>query len=183
MGYFYPSVSSQILVFCSHIKGTYPLLESSALAERFRLSLVRALFMLTFLQNFAMAPKEYNLMLDSTFSCLGKEWEGFNEKFLTKLLDNSLEGISDYATLFFDGIQASQQPGGTVIVLSPDSPLTARPSSSSSTNPAATPVTARRLAPTSASGSAATDADDEDEDVPDTGVVALHPNMLNDPKY
>ena len=130
-----------------------------------------------------MAPKEYNLAIDFKFSGKHKDWEATNEKFLTKLLDNGLEFVPDYAQLFFDAIQASHKPGGG-FSLDPPDPIPAD---------GATPATARRLPTTGRSAAPALGAgasDDEDitadnESPTDDGEekIMLMPWMLNDPKY
>ena len=128
-------------------------------------------------------PKEYNLTLEGeTFSSLHKDWEPLNEKFITKLMDNGLEFVSDYAQIFFDAIQASQQPGAGV-----ETPGSQTPPTAGSTS---TPATARVLT---------TRPDDEDTGSAAGGPVSgtgsassahstpltqpLHPSMLSDPAY
>ena len=130
-----------------------------------------------------MAPKEYNLTLDSKLSGKRKDWETFHEQWLTKLLDNGLECVTDYGLCFFNAIQASQKPGGEVQI--PPPPQQAVTSSTVDS----TPVTARRLATGAAGPASGAGASDGEEDGDSAGsansgdTVVLHLWMLNDPKY
>lgn len=63
-----------------------------------------------------MPPKEYNLALDYRFDGLHEHWETYGDHLLTKCMDNLLELLPDYATLFFNAIQASQQPGNGYMI-------------------------------------------------------------------
>jgi hypothetical protein len=46
-------------------------------------------------------PKEYNLVLDYDFDCSQKKWDTLNKKFVSKLMDNQLEFVLDFAHCFF----------------------------------------------------------------------------------
>ena len=107
-----------------------------------------------------MPPKEYNLQLNETFDGDRKHWEAYNEKFITKLMDNNLENVIDISTILFDYIQDSHKPGGEIAVPAPISdraPVTP-----------GTAATSRRLAremgKLATAGGAAVPSDDEEDE-------------------
>ena len=57
--------------------------------------------------------------MEEKFDCKRKNWDPFNEKWITKLMDTSLENVVDVATVLFEAIQKSQKPGGEVEIQKP----------------------------------------------------------------
>ena len=130
-----------------------------------------------------MPPKEYNLKMEAKLSGKAKDWDPFNETFLTNLMDNSLEFVADYASIYFDAIQSSQKPGGEIDMIHRET----RPDS------LATPSTARRLVGRGELRGIGVVGENDDEDTagPSSGPsantptdkIVLTPSMLGDPKY
>lgn len=139
-----------------------------------------------------MPPKEYNLRIYNTFDGDRKHWEAYNEKFITKLMDNTLENVIDISTILFDYIQDSRKPCGKIDI----PPLLPLKAATAPVTPG-TVATSRHLERelqklATSGGSAVPSDDDEDEQEASASAsqpqatgkkTALLPLMLSDPKY